>query len=316
MCAVCEGTEELWEDENEGETEFLNDQLNVVAPSLPQDESDLSSTNTSTRSVVLWLTGFLLLLQAKHFIPNAAMNALLKFLSVLFRVMGRFSAFVASVVPAIPPSVFMLRKASNNYSDFTKYVVCSRCHRLYRFSDCVTVSDEHQGSKTCAYVRFPNHPQARSRGECGCALLKTVQLASGRRILYPFKVFPYKTLSSSLQELLLRPGFADLCQHWKSRSVPTSFQDVYDGKIWKEFQVIAGEPFLSSTDSLGLGLMINVDWFQPFKHSIYSVGVIYLTVMNLPRSVRFKRQNILLIGILPGPSEPKHDINAYTLNHW
>ena len=311
LCAVCEGIEELWEDENEGEIEFFDDQLNVPPPSLPQDESESSSSNTSTRSIVLWLTGFLLLLQAKHFIPDAAMNALLKFLSVLFRVMGRFSTFVASIAPTIPSSVFMLRKAGNKSSDFTKYVVCPRCHRLYRFSDCVTVLDEHQDSKTCTYVRFPNHPQERCRAECGCVLLKTVQLTSGRRILYPFKVFPYKTLSSSLQELLLRPGFADLCQQWKSRSVSTAFQDVYDGKIWKEFQVVDGVPFLSSVDTLGLGLMINVDWFQPYKHSVYSVGVIYLTVMNLPRSVRFKRQNIILIGILPGPSEPKHDINAY-----
>ena len=57
--------------------------------------------------------------------------------------------------------------------------------------------------------------------------------------------------------------------------------------------------------------MLNLDWFQPFKHTAYSVGVIYLTIMNLPRSVRFKRENILLIGILPGPSEAKHDVNSY-----
>ena len=33
--------------------------------------------------------------------------------------------------------------------------------------------------------------------------------------------------------------------------------------------------------------------------------------MNLPRSMRFKRENIILLGILPGPSEPKHDVNPY-----
>ena len=68
---------------------------------------------------------------------------------------------------------------------------------------------------------------------------------------------------------------------------------------------------LSCETSLGLGLLLNVDWFQPFKHSTYSVGAIYLTIMNLPRSVRFKCQNVILVGILPGPSEPKHNINSY-----
>ena len=57
--------------------------------------------------------------------------------------------------------------------------------------------------------------------------------------------------------------------------------------------------------------MINVDWFQPYKHTVYSVGVIYLSILNLPRSLRFKRKNILLIGIIPGPSEPKHNINSF-----
>ena len=36
-----------------------------------------------------------------------------------------------------------------------------------------------------------------------------------------------------------------------------------------------------------------------------------LTIMNLPRSLRYKRQNVLLVGVIPGPSEPTHGINPY-----
>ena len=57
--------------------------------------------------------------------------------------------------------------------------------------------------------------------------------------------------------------------------------------------------------------MLNVDWMQPFKHTIYSVGVMYMTLMNLPRSERFKPENVILVGIIPGPSEPKLNINTY-----
>ena len=28
--------------------------------------------------------------------------------------------------------------------------------------------------------------------------------------------------------------------------------------------------------------MLNVDWFQPFKHSLYCVGALYMVLMNLP----------------------------------
>ena len=79
FCTVCEGVEELWRDVDESEAEFLDEQLKEAPPSLPQDESDSCITNTQlTRSLVLWLTVFLQLLQTKHFIPDAAMSALLK----------------------------------------------------------------------------------------------------------------------------------------------------------------------------------------------------------------------------------------------
>lgn len=56
--------------------------------------------------------------------------------------------------------------------------------------------------------------------------------------------------------------------------------------------------------------MLDVDWFQPFKHSPYSVGVIHLALMNLPRGERFKRENITVVGIIPGPGEPS-SLNPY-----
>ena len=37
----------------------------------------------------------------------------------------------------------------------------------------------------------------------------------------------------------------------------------------------------------------------------------YLTIMNLPRTIRFKQENVILIGLIPGPKEPEGDINDY-----
>ena len=33
--------------------------------------------------------------------------------------------------------------------------------------------------------------------------------------------------------------------------------------------------------------------------------------MNLPYQERFKRENVILLGIIPGPGEPPRDINQY-----
>ncbi len=45
--------------------------------------------------------------------------------------------------------------------------------------------------------------------------------------------------------------------------------------------------------------MLNMDFFQP---TTYSVGAIYLTVMN---SIRYKSENVILAGLIPGPDEPE-----------
>ena len=40
------------------------------------------------------------------------------------------------------------------------------------------------------------------------------------------------------------------------------------------------------------------------KQGSYSVGALYLTIGNNPRSKRFLREETFLLAVLPGPSEP------------
>lgn len=101
------------------------------------------------------------------------------------------------------------------------------------------------------------------RQPCNTPLLKTVELASGKKILYPYLVYCYLGIESSLQPLLLMSDFLVECEKWRTRSVQLNvFTDVYDGKVWEEFQLFHGEPFLSSP--LTFGLTLNLDWFRPF----------------------------------------------------
>ena len=58
-------------------------------------------------------------------------------------------------------------------------------------------------------------------------------------------------------------------------------------------------------------LTLNVDWFCPFEHGRYFVGAIYLTIQNLPVALRNHPGNVILVGIIPGPSEPQLIINSY-----
>lgn len=41
------------------------------------------------------------------------------------------------------------------------------------------------------------------------------------------------------------------------------------------------------------------------------MGAIYLTIHNLPRNIRNKEENVVLVGVIPGPSEPHLTLNSY-----
>ncbi len=141
--------------------------------------------------------------------------------------------------------------------------------------------------------------------------LKEVITSTGSRKYYPNLVYPYSSLVWSLQSLLSRPGFYRYCELWRQDFVQDSslLSDVYDGRLWKDFLQFEGRSFLEAKNSVAF--MLNIDWFQPFKHRVYSIGIIYLAIMNLPRAIRFKRENIIIVGLLPGPSEPSKHMNTY-----
>lgn len=45
--------------------------------------------------------------------------------------------------------------------------------------------------------------------------------------------------------------------------------------------------------------MMNVDWFKLFEcWNDFFVGVIYMVLMNFLRSIWFKKENVILVGII------------------
>ena len=79
--------------------------------------------------------------------------------------------------------------------------------------------------------------------------------------------------------------------------------DVYDGQVWKEF--MQSRDGFTLSNQRNYAVMLNVDWFQPFKHGVDSMGIVYLTLLSLPRKHRFERHNVILVGIIPAiSSEP------------
>ena len=112
-----------------------------------------------------------------------------------------------------------------------------------------------------------------------------------------------------MQMVLSCSGFVEACEYWRQHSSPDNMlTTVYDGNIWRSFFEYNNRPFLA--ERYTYGLILNIDWFQPYKHLAYSVGVVYLSVLNLPSHLRYIEANTLLVGILSGPHKPKLAVNT------
>ncbi len=251
---------------------------------------------------------FLMLWQGLYRVSNAAINMLFSFILIFVKVFGVALTGVESKMRYWPRTTSHASDLlwKKDKEDFTEYVVCPDCHSVYQYKDCVNTINGCKESNLCSHMAYPNHPHRSKQKQCGATLLKKVKRGS-RFKLVPIKVYPYQSLKTALTKLVQKPGFLDNCEKWRRRVTDTEYLvDIYDGRIWSEYR---SNGFLDSPFSLLLTM--NVDWFQPFSHIQYSVGAIYLTVQNLPCSQRYKEENVILVGVMPGPSEPPLTMNSY-----
>ena len=198
--------------------------------------------------------------------------------------MGMFSPKINHVADAFPGTISRRSQYLQNVPvpSIISMVVCQS------FEACVERRGLHLLPQPCinclqSHIRSP--------------LFREVVTTKGARKLYPLCAYPTCSLIKALTSILSRPGIFELCEEWRTsfEADPFTVKDMFSGKVWTDFLCHEGESFLASKRSIGV--MLNIDWFQTFKHRQYSVGVLYLAVMNLPRAIRYKRENVLLIGL-------------------
>ena len=267
-------------------------------------ETDTESYNRAT--LINWLLLFISYWWTYFNIADHGIELVLQFFHAFFSVLAERIPWMLLFLASFPSSLYLLKKHFGLHNDgFQKFVVCPKCNSLYNYDSAFETVGSKQISKKCSYVDFPNHRHRAHQKPCHEVLLKEVKLQDGKTKLYPRKVYCYNSIIGTLKLFLQRPNFSSRCEMWRERertSIQGLMSDVIHGSVWRDFKSVDGTRFMSHERNLAL--MMNVDWFQPFKHSPYSVGVIYLAVLNLPRAERFKRENILVVGILPGPGEP------------
>lgn len=268
---------------------------------------------------ILWILSSLFHLQNKFLLSNACIEKLLQLFCQIFHFVGKFNKLFENISKSFPHSMYRFWKLTEfDRDDFMKYIVCPNCTALYRYEDVVQTHDGRTIARKCYNTVFGCRVDKSSvnrgrRGKfrCDATLVQEVILSNNKSKFYPFKTYCYKNIIDNLEQFLSRPDFENACNKWRSRDViQNNVGDLYDGDIWREYQRYNGEPFLSQPNNYAL--MINVDWFQPYKRRRdISIGVIYLVFMNLPRHLRFRMENIMLVGIIPALKKEPESLDSF-----
>ena len=271
----------------------LNPDFEDPSMSVPVSSSKVSFANFLTLQLILLICG-----QFSCGMSDGNMEFQIKFMyQFLYSLVG-FGLASSEVTVNFTQTLYQLKQylgIGGLAQQFTRYVTCQdpSCCATYSFEETYTI-DRHGNKipKVCSASSY-RYGQEQT---CGKPLLEYKYSGTGTRILVPIKTFVWHSISDQIEEKLKRPGVEDACQQWRKETVPDNVRkDIYSGRIWKELQT--KHKYFSS--DYELDLQYNVDWWQPHKHSNKSIGVMYLAIANLPREIRYKRENLIIAGLIP-----------------
>ena len=231
--------------------------------------------------------------QVLHGLSERVMEGLLCIISGILINIAESYPVLADISQAFPSSLYRFRKLIGiNRDHFQKFIMCPKCAKLYSYDEINGPTRIVKCTNSWLVRALPNRELKR----CSTNLVKEVHTADNKLRIHPLKTFCYNNIISVLQSMIKRPHFLKKCNDWQNRISPSGIMtDVYDGLIWQSF--FGKEGRYSGENNFGF--LLNVDWFQPYKRRSTSIGAIYLTCLNLPREERYKRENIIVVGIIP-----------------
>jgi Transposase family tnp2 len=183
--------------------------------------------------------------------------------------------------------------------DARSYVCCPKCFACY-----LKTSDDSYPDR-CIYKKSP------SSTECGRQLRK-VRTGKNTEFSVPVRPFLYHEINEWLGEMLCRPGMEDMLDRDVSPSKDGVMHDIWDAPELHDLRGADGKPFVRGDGSEGRYVFsFCMDGFNPFQlkqaGKKASVVAMYMICLNLPPEERYKLENMFLVGIIPGPHEPKKE---------
>ena len=288
------------ESESDGSAKHLIDMYPEINPDfedpsmvIPVKDSDPLTTLLSLQLILLACGAF------ATGMSDSQISFQLGFVSQFLASCASLGFASQQLVAEFPGTLYKFKKflgIGDIDSRFTRKVVCPdpSCCKLYDFHECYT--EDRYGNRNTKTCRGEIYKNGKFHHYCDQPLLKSTYSALGNRQLKPRKEFLIRSIADQIEEKLKRKGMEEACQRWKKEKCAINVRkDIHTGNAWKMLQ----HEYNYFATNHELALQYNIDWWQPHENSNKSLGVMYFAICNLPREIRYKRENLIIGGVIP-----------------
>ena len=282
----------------EQENQHEEDQMAINDETIPSTDNNYFYSSLNN-----WICHMLIKLKLKYNCSNGLFTLIIAIINFIFSIIKHP---LHLIFPKTLNGLFGVT-ALKIFNQFETKAVCPnpKCNYIYELGEIVkTARNGETVPATCKNKLFAKI--------CESELSYCENLSFGRKKWVPYKKFPFLAPSKWINLFFKNKEFLDLIKQRPEPSSDGSLRDMWDGKIMRTFFKDPGDRnvgLLENKDNLALLLFL--DFFNPFTRSVHSSGVLCMTVLNLPRSVRYQRKWSMLIGIIPGPEEAQCHINTF-----
>lgn len=210
-------------------------------------------------------------------------------------------------------------KQGQNTAGIKEHVMCQTCASIYPF-ESEEEKERLYRHPLCSFKDTLTHSR-----KCSSKLFERVKIGINHHnntennslpsttFMYkhiPLKRFYQNSVIHSIKSLMQKDGFSQMLRETFQRNqqsesgVREFMSDVQHGDIYQNFTLPNedGLPFTKQSP-YNLMLLLNLDWLSLYDRSSFSLGGVWLTILNLDHSERLKRSNTILTSLLPGPRE-------------
>lgn len=184
-----------------------------------------------------------------------------------------------------------------------EFICCPSCFALYPLSESVP--------RHCPYT------STKSSKSCDAKLWRK-RTIRGKEMEFPVRKYLHQSLRHWLARMLSRKEIEQWLEHPRTGDPNDPMQDIFDGLALQRFAAPwESHPFLQAPDDeLRLIFSLSVDGFNPYqmkeaKKSVSSTAI-SMVCLNLPSHLRYRPENMYLVGVIPGPTKP----NTEQTNHF